>query len=95
MDSKEESLKLQSEFKDCQKVLTAIGDETRQYLIALMIMEKCNGARVIDIAKKQICHALRCLTTCKSLRMQDSYMHIKREQCYIIRSILIRMQSAS
>lgn len=52
MDSKEESLKLQSEFKDCQKMLTAIGDETRQQLIALMIMEKCSGARVVDIAKK-------------------------------------------
>ena len=52
MDSKEESLKLRSEFKDCQKVLTAIGDETRQHLIALMIMEKCSGTRVIDIAKK-------------------------------------------
>ena len=52
MDSKEESLKLRSEFKDCQKMLTAIGDETRQYLIALMIMEKCSGARVVDIAKK-------------------------------------------
>lgn len=52
MDSKEESLKLQSEFNDCQKMLTAIGDETRQHLIALMIMEKCSGARVVDIAKK-------------------------------------------
>ncbi len=52
MDSKEESLKLQSEFKDCQKMLTAIGDETRQHLITLMIMEKCSGARVADIAKK-------------------------------------------
>ena len=52
MDSKEESLKLRSEFKDCQKILTAIGDETRQHLIALMIMEKCSGARVVDIAEK-------------------------------------------
>ena len=52
MDSKTESLKLRAEFKDCQKVLTAIGDETRQHLIALMIMEKCTGARVVDIAKK-------------------------------------------
>ena len=52
MDSKEESLKLRSEFKDCQKMLTAIGDETRQHLIALMIMEKCSGARVVDIAKE-------------------------------------------
>ena len=43
---------MRSEFKDCQKMLTAIGDETRQHLIALMIMEKCSGARVVDIAKK-------------------------------------------
>lgn len=52
MDSKVESLKLRSEFKDCQKMLTAIGDETRQHLITLMIMEQCSGARVVDIAKK-------------------------------------------
>ena len=52
MDSKTESLKLRAEFKDCQKVLTAIGDETRQHLISLMMMEKCTGARVVDIAKK-------------------------------------------
>ena len=52
MDSKIESLKLRAEFKDCQKVLTAIGDETRQHLISLMMMEKCTGARVVDIAKK-------------------------------------------
>ncbi|MBR6403972.1 MAG: winged helix-turn-helix transcriptional regulator [Eubacterium sp.] len=52
MDSKKESQKLQSEFKECQKLLTAIGDETRQYLMSVMIMEKCGGSRVVDIAKK-------------------------------------------
>ena len=52
MDSREESLKLQAEFKDCQKLLTAIGDETRQYLLSILIMEKCSGARVVDIAAK-------------------------------------------
>ena len=52
MDSREESLQLQSKFKDCQKLFTAIGDQTRQHLIALLLMEKCSGARVVDIAKK-------------------------------------------
>lgn len=52
MDSKEESKKLRSEFKDCQKVLTAIGDETRQYLLSMMMMEKCSGVRVVDLAEK-------------------------------------------
>ena len=52
MDCEKESRKLQLEFKECQKLLTAIGDETRQYIMSVMIMEKCGGARVIDIAKK-------------------------------------------
>ncbi|MBO4458897.1 MAG: winged helix-turn-helix transcriptional regulator [Butyrivibrio sp.] len=52
MDCEKESKKLQSEFKECQKLLAAIGDETRQYLMSVMIMEKCGGTRVIDIAKK-------------------------------------------
>ena len=52
MDSKKESLQLKTEFKDCQKALTAIGDESRQYLLSMMIMEKCEGVRVIDLAEK-------------------------------------------
>ena len=52
MDSKKESLQLKTEFKDCQKVLIAIGDESRQYLLSMMIMEKCEGVRVIDLAEK-------------------------------------------
>ena len=52
MDSQKESQKLQSEFKECQKMLTAIGDETRQYLMSVMIMEKCGGTRVVDLAEK-------------------------------------------
>lgn len=52
MDSKQELIKLQDEFNDCQKVLTALGDETRQHLFSIMMLEKCGGSRVIDIAKK-------------------------------------------
>lgn len=44
---------LASKFKSCEKVLTAIGDETRQHLILeMMQMEKCGGARVGEITKK-------------------------------------------
>lgn len=52
MDSRDESLKLQAEFKNCKDAFTALGDETRQYLISIMIMESCEGVRVVDIAKK-------------------------------------------
>ncbi len=44
--------KLLKEFQECQKVLTAIGDETRQYLICVMLdMNTKGGMRVVDIAE--------------------------------------------
>lgn len=43
--------KLALDFKKNQKALTAVGDETRQYLIMIMMQSECNGSRVIDIAK--------------------------------------------
>lgn len=39
------------DFKKCQKVLAAVGDETRQYLLIIMIQSKCTGTRVVDIAR--------------------------------------------
>ena len=44
--------KLQQEFSSCQKLLTAIGDEVRQYLLCIMLKGECSGSRVIDIAAK-------------------------------------------
>ena len=44
---------LATEFQDCQKVLTAIGDEVRQHLILSMMQgNDCNGMRVGDIAAR-------------------------------------------
>lgn len=43
---------LQTEFQNCRKLLTALGDETRQYLLCAMLSaQKCSGNRVVDIAK--------------------------------------------
>lgn len=40
-------------FKECQKILTAIGDENRQHLlIEMMQMNDCRGVRVGDITKR-------------------------------------------
>lgn len=45
--------KLTEDFKNCQKVLAALGDENRQHLILeMMKMEKCSGARVGDITER-------------------------------------------
>ena len=35
-----------------QKIFTAVGDETRQHLLIIMMQSDCFGSRVIDIAKK-------------------------------------------
>ena len=46
-----ESSELAEELKQCQKVLTAIGDETRQEIIIRMIAcaDDCSGLRVPEI----------------------------------------------
>lgn len=48
----EDIIRLEKEFQRCQKVLTAIGDETRQHLLCIMMQSECAGSRVIDIAEK-------------------------------------------
>lgn len=44
---------LATDFKDCQKILFALGDETRQYLIfTMMQMGQYNGVRIGSITEK-------------------------------------------
>lgn len=50
--SKEELIQLENEFKDCQKLLVALGDETRQHILISFLEFDCMGARVGEITKK-------------------------------------------
>lgn len=44
---------LGEEIKQCQKILNAIGDESRQHIILEMLkIEKCTGVRVLEITEK-------------------------------------------
>lgn len=53
MDNTREDIeRLQEELKNCQKFLTAIGDETRLYLLQIMLSDDCKGSRVIELAKR-------------------------------------------
>lgn len=53
MDIREKELELAEGLASCRRLLTAIGDETRQHIILEMIkMETCTGARVGEITKK-------------------------------------------
>ena len=40
------------EFKECKKVLLALGDDTRQAIIIALLESDCNGIRVGEITKK-------------------------------------------
>lgn len=49
---KQDISRLQYEFKECQKLFTALGDETRQYLLRVLLNCDCQGSRVIELAEK-------------------------------------------
>ena len=48
----QELTRLQSEFRDCQKLLNALGNETRQYLLYVLLDGPRGGRRVIELARR-------------------------------------------
>ena len=48
----QELTRLQSEFRDCRKLLNALGNETRQYLLYVLLDGPCGGSRVIELARR-------------------------------------------
>lgn len=53
MELAEQVSMLTEHFSSCSKILTAIGDETRLYLILeMMRYGRCSGVRVCEIAEK-------------------------------------------
>ena len=52
INTMEDIERLKAEFKACSKIMTALGDETRQHLLLIMISGQCGGSRVVDIAAK-------------------------------------------
>lgn len=49
-DERDDILRLTEEFKNCRKILLALGDENRQHLILTMMeMEDCDGVWVSEI----------------------------------------------
>lgn len=53
MDIRRQVATLAGEFAACTKILTALGDETRQHLILeMMRFDRCSGVRVCEITEK-------------------------------------------
>ncbi|MDO5377692.1 MAG: metalloregulator ArsR/SmtB family transcription factor [Clostridia bacterium] len=44
--------RIRAEFQECQRLLTALGDETRQYLVCILLKGDCRGSRVIEMAQQ-------------------------------------------
>ena len=71
MKNTEELKKLADEFQECQSILVAIGDETRQSIVLALIGVGCNeGMRVGEITKKPTYLALSIV----------SFKNLKRSQ---------------
>lgn len=69
--------KLAEEFRSCQRILSALGDENRQHLILeMMQMGECNGVRVGAITEKTnlsrpaVSHHLRILKDAGIVKMR-------------------------
>lgn len=53
MNLQQQHTLLADNFASCSKILTAIGDETRQHLILEMLkMGNCRGLRVCEVTEK-------------------------------------------
>ena len=69
--------RLQSEFQACRKLLTALGDETRQYLLYTMLSGPCGGSRVVEIAQRtnlsraSISHHIQIFEGCRNCPGQE------------------------
>jgi len=83
MTHNEEINTLAKEFECCQKILLALGDESRQHLILEMLrMKHCGGARVGEITEKTnlsrpaVSHHIRILKDAGILKMRkEGTMH--------------------
>lgn len=49
---KDSLAELSDNFKNCRKIWTALGDETRQHIILVMLKMPIRGTRVVEIAEK-------------------------------------------
>lgn len=77
MDIHKQVAVLAEDMAACTKILTAIGDETRQYLILeMMRFEDCNGVRVCQITERTklsrpaVSHHLQILKDAGILKMR-------------------------
>lgn len=78
MNRKEQIAAIQEDFRNAQSILTAIGDETRQIILLVLMESDCqNGLRVGEITAKThlsrpaVSHQLRILKDAGIVEMRE------------------------
>ncbi len=93
-----EIVQLSQDLAECRKILTALGDTNRQYLLLeMMKMETCSGVRVVEITERThlsrpaVSHHLQILKDAGILKMRregtKNYYYFDRDQVSIQRLI--------
>ncbi len=93
-----EIVQLSQDLTECRKLLTALGDANRQYLILeMMKMKNCTGVRVMEITERThlsrpaVSHHLQILKDAGILKMRregtKNYYYFDREQSALQRLI--------
>ncbi|MGE7717700.1 metalloregulator ArsR/SmtB family transcription factor [Priestia megaterium] len=92
------------EFHECQKVLAAIGDETRHNIILTLIAAGCDGIRVGDITQKThlsrpaVSHHLRILKEAKVVNVHRVgtknfyYIDPQNNSIYLLKNLINHME---
>lgn len=51
-NTRQDLARLQEAFLACRPLFTALGDETRQYLLCALLAGPCEGSRVVELAER-------------------------------------------
>lgn len=104
METQKQVFALANDFASCTKILTALGDETRQHLVVeMMRYGKCEGVRVCEITEKTnlsrpaVSHHLQILKDAGIVKMRKegtkNYYHFDPEMgCF--EKLINTLQSA-
>jgi len=104
MDKKEQIKIIQEDFKNAQSILTAIGDETRQVILMVLMESDCKtGMRVGEITEKThlsrpaVSHQLKILKDIGIVRMREegtkNYYYINvSEKLNILKKLVLDIE---
>ena len=86
----EEVHKLEAEFKQCRKLLNAIGDENRQHLICVMMNMPIDGGLILEIVEQTHhpgCHSLICKVSARNDYAEKALKNAEKKGCKLLNGL--------